>query len=103
VRIDPESDHDRCLLRVVGDNEGHPQDAVRRTRQLLDVEGLWAGLSTGAIVHAALGVARKVAASGDQADVALIVCDGGWRYLSTGAYTGDPDEASEGLDGQLWA
>jgi cysteine synthase B len=80
-----------------------PQDAVRRTRQLLDVEGLWAGLSTGAIVHAALGVARKAAAAGDQADVALIVCDGGWRYLSTGAHTGDVDEASEGLDGQLWA
>ncbi|MGF1661595.1 MAG: PLP-dependent cysteine synthase family protein [Kineosporiaceae bacterium] len=80
-----------------------PRDAVRRTRRLLDTEGIWAGLSTGAIVHAALGVARTEARAGRRADIALVVCDGGWRYLSTGAYGGDLDDAAEHLDGRLWA
>ena len=80
-----------------------PRDAVRRTRELLDVEGIWAGVSTGAILHAALGVARKVEAAGGRADIALIVCDGGWKYLSTGAFDGDLDEAEDALEGQLWA
>lgn len=80
-----------------------PRDAVRRTRQLLDSEGIWAGLSTGAILHAALAVARTEARAGRRADIAMIVCDGGWRYLSTGAYEGDLDEIADALDGQLWA
>jgi [CysO sulfur-carrier protein]-thiocarboxylate-dependent cysteine synthase len=33
----------------------------------------------------------------------FVVCDGGWKYLSTGAYSGGLDEAAEGIDGQLWA
>jgi len=80
-----------------------PRDAVRRTRQLLETEGIWAGLSTGAIVHAALGLARDEARAGRRADIALVVCDGGWRYLSTGAYEGDLDDAAEALAGRLWA
>ena len=80
-----------------------PRDAVRRTRQLLEEEGIFAGISTGAILHAALGSARKAVAAGDRADIAFIVCDGGWKYLSTGAYEGDLDDAEESLDGQLWA
>jgi cysteine synthase B len=80
-----------------------PREAVRRTRQLLETEGIWAGLSTGAIVHAALGVARGEARAGRRADIALVVCDGGWRYLSTGAYEGDLDAAADRLDGRLWA
>jgi len=80
-----------------------PRDAVRRTRELLDVEGIWAGVSTGAILHAALGVARQVERDGGAAEIAFIVCDGGWKYLSTGAFDGDLDDAEEALDGQLWA
>ena len=80
-----------------------PRDAVERTRQLLDVEGIWAGVSSGAILHAALGVARAEVAAGRRADIALIVCDGGWKYLSTGAFDGDLDSAEQALDGQLWA
>jgi [CysO sulfur-carrier protein]-thiocarboxylate-dependent cysteine synthase len=37
------------------------------------------------------------------ADIAFIVCDGGWKYLSTGVYTSELDDAEEALDGQLWA
>ena len=39
----------------------------------------------------------------EPADIAFIVADGGWKYLSTGAYDGTLDEATEKLEGQLWA
>jgi [CysO sulfur-carrier protein]-thiocarboxylate-dependent cysteine synthase len=80
-----------------------PRDAVRRVRELLEAEGIFAGISTGAILHAALGVAHRAVRQGERADVAFVVCDGGWKYLSTGAYEGTLDEAEERLDGQLWA
>ena len=80
-----------------------PHDAVRRTRELLDKEGIFAGISTGAILHAALGVAAKADKAGVPADIAFIVCDGGWKYLSTGAYEGTLDDAESALEGQLWA
>lgn len=80
-----------------------PRDAVRRTRELLEKEGIFAGISTGAILHAALSVAAKADKAGVPADIAFIVCDGGWKYLSTGAYEGTLDDAESALDGQLWA
>src|ERR1700734_386316 len=78
-------------------------DALRRTRELLDSEGLFAGISAGCVLHAALGIAEKAAAAGQEADVAVMIADGGWRYLSTGAYTGTLEEAEARLEGQLWA
>ncbi len=80
-----------------------PRDALKRTRELLDSEGIFAGVSTGAILHAALGIAQRVERAGGEADIAFIVCDGGWKYLSTGAYEGTLDEAERALEGQLWA
>ncbi|MGC4943876.1 PLP-dependent cysteine synthase family protein [Kribbella sp. DT2] len=80
-----------------------PRDAVRRVRELLDNEGVFAGISTGAILHAALGQAAKCVRDGEQADIAFVVADGGWKYLSTGAYEGTIDEAEDRLEGQLWA
>nr|WP_193432150.1 cysteine synthase family protein [Kribbella sp. ALI-6-A] len=80
-----------------------PRDAVRRVRELLDNEGIFAGISTGAILHAALGQAAKCVRDGEQADIAFVVADGGWKYLSTGAYEGTIDEAEDRLEGQLWA
>jgi len=78
-------------------------DALRRTRDLIEQEGIFAGISTGAILHAALGVADKALKAGQRADVAFTVCDGGWKYLSTGAYSGSLQQAAELLEGQLWA
>ena len=72
-----------------------PRDAVRRTRQLLEHEGIFAGISTGAILHAALGQAAKAVKAGERADIAFVVCDGGWKYLSTGAYDGTLEEAED--------
>jgi cysteine synthase len=78
-------------------------EAVRRTRELVEQEGIFAGISTGAILHAALGTAGKAVAAGVRADIAFVVCDGGWKYLSTGAYAGTLEEAEAALEGQLWA
>ncbi|MFG1702954.1 PLP-dependent cysteine synthase family protein [Nonomuraea sp. M3C6] len=78
-------------------------DALRRTRELLAAEGIFAGVSTGAALHAALGVAGKAVKAGERADIVFVVADGGWKYLSTGAYEGTLDEAEERLEGQLWA
>ncbi|HEY2832847.1 MAG TPA: cysteine synthase [Sporichthyaceae bacterium] len=80
-----------------------PRDAVRRTRQLIEEEGIFAGISTGAILHAALAQAAKSQAANERADIAFVVADGGWKYLSTGAYSGTIAEAEERLEGQLWA
>jgi [CysO sulfur-carrier protein]-thiocarboxylate-dependent cysteine synthase len=79
------------------------RDALRRTRQLVDQEGVFAGLSTGAVCHAALAVAREAVRDGRVAEIAFVVADGGWKYLSTGAYDGTAAEAEAALDGQLWA
>jgi cysteine synthase B len=80
-----------------------PRDAVRRVRELISTEGIFAGISTGAILHAALAQAAKCVKAGETADIAFVVADGGWKYLSTGAYEGTLDEAEDKLDGQLWA
>jgi cysteine synthase len=79
------------------------RDAIRRVRELLEREGIFAGLSTGAIVHAALGQAARAEKAGESAEIVLIVCDGGWKYLSTGAYNNTMDDAEELLDTQVWA
>lgn len=78
-------------------------DALRRTRDLLDTEGLFAGLSTGAVAHAALALAAEADAAGRRADIVLLVADAGWKYLSTGAYTAEAESTAELLDDQLWA
>ncbi len=78
-------------------------DALRRTRELLEAEGIFAGISTGCALHAALAMAAKAAAAGQRADIAFVVADGGWKYLSTGAYGGTLEEAEARLEGQLWA
>jgi cysteine synthase B len=79
------------------------RDALLRTRQLIEVEGIFAGISTGAILHAALACAHRAEKAGQRADIALIVADGGWKYLSTGAYAGTLADAEKALEGQLWA
>jgi cysteine synthase len=78
------------------------RDAVRRVRELLE-RGIFAGLSSGAILHAGLAQATKAVNAGESADIVLIIADGGWKYLSTGAYSGDLDASEDFLDTQVWA
>jgi cysteine synthase len=80
-----------------------PAEALRRTRELIEREGIFAGISTGAVLHAALAVAERAVVAGQRADVAFIVPDAGWKYLSTGAYAGTLLDAERALEGQLWA
>ncbi|MYR06043.1 cysteine synthase [Gordonia sp. SID5947] len=78
-------------------------DAVARVRELIDTEGIFAGISTGAILQAARGVGRGAIKNGHRADIGLVIPDAGWKYLSTGAYEGSLEQAEQALEGQLWA
>jgi cysteine synthase B len=79
------------------------RDALLRTRQLVEVEGIFAGISSGGVLHAALAAAHKAVAAGQRADIAFVIADAGWKYLSTGAYAGTVADAEKALEGQLWA
>jgi len=54
------------------------QQAAAATRQLLDKEGIFAGLSSGAVVHQAIKVANEM----EEGNIVLVLADGGWKYLS---------------------
>jgi [CysO sulfur-carrier protein]-thiocarboxylate-dependent cysteine synthase len=66
-----------------------PRESIEWTRRLVRECGVFAGISAGA----ALAGAAKVASEIDEGTIVFIVCDGGWKYLSTGAYTDDLDVA----------
>ncbi len=70
-----------------------PRESIEWVRRLADV-GIFAGLSTGA---AMAGAARCAAQLGDAAQATIVVVspDGGWKYLSTAAWTGDVDAVAE--------
>jgi cysteine synthase B len=76
-----------------------PKESIEGTRLLAEQCGIFAGISAGA----ALAGARKIASEIESGTVVFVVCDGGWKYLSTGAYEGTLDDAEDSLDGQLWA
>jgi cysteine synthase len=73
--------------------------ALAPTRELASAEGLFSGISGGAVLHVALRLAERL----ERAEIVLLVADGGWKYLSTGAYAADRAAAEAGLRGQLWA
>jgi cysteine synthase B len=73
------------------------RDAIIWTRKLLDEEGLFAGVSSGAIASIAVRIATEM----DEGNVVFIVCDDGWKYLSSGIYTRPVDEI-ENLDATVW-
>ena len=66
-----------------------PRESIVWTRRLIEV-GIFSGISGGA----ALAGAAKVAGEIDAGTIVLILADGGWKYLSTGAWTGDLDEVA---------
>jgi cysteine synthase len=72
-------------------------DAVVWTRKLLDEEGIFAGVSSGAIARVAVRIANEI----DEGNVVFIVCDDGWKYLSSGIYT-LPMQEIENLDSTVW-
>ena len=66
-----------------------PRESIEWTRRLVQECGVFAGISAGA----ALAGCVKVAAEIDHGTIVFVVSDGGWKYLSTGAYTDDLDVA----------
>ncbi len=74
-------------------------DSIRRTRQLKDQEGIFAGPSCGASLHAAL----RVAASMERGKIVTLLADGGWKYLSEDLWTRDLRELEDELEAKvLW-
>jgi cysteine synthase B len=73
------------------------RDAIVWTRRLLDEEGLFAGVSTGAIASIAVRIAGEL----EEGNVVFVVADDGWKYLSSGIYT-LPVEEIENLDSTVW-
>jgi cysteine synthase B len=72
-------------------------DAIVFTRKLLDEEGLFCGVSSGAIARVAVRIASEL----DEGNVVFVVADDGWKYLSSGIYT-RPVEEIENLDATVW-
>ena len=71
-----------------------PRESIEWTRRLVGECGIFAGISSGA----ALAGAAKVASEIEEGTIVFIVCDGGWKYLSTGAYTLDLDVAEQNAE-----
>ena len=75
--------------------------ALEVTRRLAEVEGVFAGVSTGASLAVALRVCERLPRG---SKVVAFSPDGGWKYLSTGAYApGDLEEIAARISGTLWA
>jgi cysteine synthase B len=73
------------------------RDAIVWTRRLLEEEGVFAGVSSGAIASIAVRIAREL----DEGNVVFVVCDDGWKYLSSGIYTRPIDELVD-VDATVW-
>ena len=75
-----------------------PVESLRWTRRLVAEAGVFAGPSSGAALAGAAKVAERI----DEGTIVFVVSDGGWKYLSTGLYTGDLDEAAEQLNDVIY-
>jgi len=90
--VPPILDVERLDRKLLVSNE----EAVRGVRALLDAEGIFAGVSAGAVVH----VARRLAAELDEGVVVCVLADGGWKYLSADFWSADDVEAS--MERNVW-
>jgi cysteine synthase B len=75
-----------------------PLESLTWTRRLVTDAGIFAGISSGAALAGAVKVAERI----DDGVIVFIVCDGGWKYLSTGAYTEPIDDIAETLDSVIY-
>lgn len=77
------------------------RESIVWTRELLQREGIFAGISAGAVIWVAQRVAKRLAKEGG-GDVVCLLADGGWKYLSTDAWTQELDAAEEQVEETLW-
>jgi [CysO sulfur-carrier protein]-thiocarboxylate-dependent cysteine synthase len=73
-------------------------DSLKATRELTQREGIFAGISSGAVVH----VAQRVAERTDRGDIVCLLADGGWKYLSTDAWATELEQAEKRVAETLW-
>jgi [CysO sulfur-carrier protein]-thiocarboxylate-dependent cysteine synthase len=73
-------------------------DALRVNRELTAREGIFAGISSGAVVY----VAQRIAQDLEEGDIVCLLADGGWKYLSTEAWAHDLETAEKGVAESLW-
>jgi cysteine synthase B len=90
--VPPILDVSKLDRKVLVSNE----DSVREVRRLLDEEGLFAGVSSGAVGH----VARKLAAELEEGVVAAILADGGWKYLSADFW--EAEDIERAMERTVW-
>ena len=92
--VPPVLDVDRLDRKVLVTNE----ESVSGVRALLEQEGIFAGVSSGAVLH----VARRVAAELDEGVIVVVLADGGWKYLSAPFWTADGEDAAGAMEDSLW-
>jgi len=90
--VPPILDVSKLDRKVLVSNE----DSVRQVRRLLDEEGLFVGVSSGAVAH----VARKLASELDEGVVVAILADGGWKYLSADFW--DAEDVEQSMERTVW-
>jgi [CysO sulfur-carrier protein]-thiocarboxylate-dependent cysteine synthase len=73
-------------------------DSLRATRELTEREGIFAGISSGAVVH----VAQRVASEIDRGEIVCLLADGGWKYLSVEAWAPELERAEKHVAESLW-
>jgi cysteine synthase B len=78
------------------------RESVLWTRELLQREGIFAGISAGAVIWVAQRVAERLSKEGSGGDIVCLLPDGGWKYLSTEAWTQDIDTAESQVEETLW-
>ncbi len=74
------------------------RDAFLATRELTQEEGIFAGISSGAVIHCAQRVAQRM----ERGNIVVLLADGGWKYLSTGLWTRDISELEEEMESKVW-
>jgi cysteine synthase B len=75
------------------------EESVAALRLLLEREGIFAGVSSGAVLHVALRLAREL---DDGAVIACVLADGGWKYLSAEFWRARSDEVEGVMEGSVW-
>ncbi len=75
-----------------------PADSLVWTRRLVNEAGIFAGISSGAAMAGAAKLAERL----DDGVIVFIVCDGGWKYLSTGAYTDDLETVIDSIEDVIY-
>ncbi len=88
--VPPVLDISRLDRKILVSNE----ESIAAVRLLLDREGVFAGVSSGAVVH----VARLIAEEMDEGTIVCVLADGGWKYLSADFWT----EGAESMEGSIW-